>query len=57
MADDATAEALYREARTRCQQGDIAAGIDLVQRAIALTRVPMVSWAWRSAVPAVTRRL
>src|SRR5215470_15198335 len=36
MADDATAEALYREARTRCQQGDIAAGIDLVQRAIAL---------------------
>jgi tetratricopeptide (TPR) repeat protein len=36
MADDATAEALYREARTRCQQGEIAAGIDLVQRAIAL---------------------
>jgi tetratricopeptide (TPR) repeat protein/ADP-heptose:LPS heptosyltransferase len=36
MADGATADALYREARTRCQQGRIAEGIDLVCRALAL---------------------
>jgi tetratricopeptide (TPR) repeat protein len=36
MAGDATAEALYREAQARCQQGQLAAGIDLAQRAIAL---------------------
>src|SRR5262245_4426827 len=36
MATDATAEALYREARARCQQGDIAQGIELAQRSIAL---------------------
>jgi tetratricopeptide (TPR) repeat protein len=31
---DATADALYREARARCQQGQIAEGIDLVRRAL-----------------------
>src|SRR6266545_1991153 len=36
MADGATADALYREARSRCQQGLIAEGIDLVRRALAL---------------------
>jgi tetratricopeptide (TPR) repeat protein len=36
MAGDATADALYREARARCQQGELVAGIDLAQRAIAL---------------------
>src|SRR5499426_4185376 len=36
MAQDATAEALYREARSRCQQGLIAEGIDLARRALAL---------------------
>src|SRR5262245_39883387 len=36
MADGATADALYHEARTRCQQGQIAEGIDLVRRALAL---------------------
>jgi tetratricopeptide (TPR) repeat protein len=36
MADGATADALYREARTRCQQGQIAEGIDLVRRALLL---------------------
>jgi tetratricopeptide (TPR) repeat protein/ADP-heptose:LPS heptosyltransferase len=36
MADGATADALYREARTRCQQGQIAEGIDLVRRALTL---------------------
>jgi len=35
MAQDATAEALYREARARCQAGLIGEGIDLAQRAIA----------------------
>jgi tetratricopeptide (TPR) repeat protein len=35
MADRATADALYREARSRCQQGQIAEGIDLVRRALA----------------------
>jgi tetratricopeptide (TPR) repeat protein len=36
MAEDATAEALYREARSRCQQGLIAEGIHLARRALAL---------------------
>jgi tetratricopeptide (TPR) repeat protein len=36
MPDGATADALYREARSRCQQGQIAEGIDLVRRALAL---------------------
>jgi tetratricopeptide (TPR) repeat protein/ADP-heptose:LPS heptosyltransferase len=36
MADGATADALYREARSRCQQGRIAEGIDLVRRALTL---------------------
>ena len=36
MADGATADALYREARSRCQQGQIAEGIDLVRRALVL---------------------
>jgi tetratricopeptide (TPR) repeat protein len=36
MADCATADALYRDARSRCQQGLIAEGIDLVHRALAL---------------------
>jgi len=35
MADGATADALYREARSRCQQGQIAEGIDLIRRALA----------------------
>jgi tetratricopeptide (TPR) repeat protein len=34
MADGATADALYRDARARCQQGRIAEGIDLVRRAL-----------------------
>jgi tetratricopeptide (TPR) repeat protein len=36
MAADANAEALYREARARCEQGEIAQGIDLARRSIAL---------------------
>lgn len=36
MAQAATAETLYREARARCQQGLFSEGIDLAQRAIAL---------------------
>jgi tetratricopeptide (TPR) repeat protein len=36
MAADATAESLYREARARCQQGEIAEGIELARRSIAL---------------------
>src|SRR5882762_807599 len=36
MVDGATADALYREARLYCQQGQIAEGIDLVRRALAL---------------------
>src|SRR5438477_9457013 len=36
MTDSATADALYREARLRCQQGQIAEGVDLVRRALAL---------------------
>jgi tetratricopeptide (TPR) repeat protein len=36
MADGATADALYREARLRCQQGQIAEGIDLVRGALTL---------------------
>jgi tetratricopeptide (TPR) repeat protein len=36
MAADATADALYREARARCQQGETAKGIELVRRSIAL---------------------
>src|SRR5215470_11814118 len=36
MADGATADALYREARSCCQQGEIVEGIDLVRRALAL---------------------
>src|SRR5262245_3258656 len=36
MADGASADALYREARARCQQGQIAEGIDLVRRALTL---------------------
>src|SRR5712691_1997509 len=36
MADGVTADTLYREARLRCQQGQIAEGIDLVRRALAL---------------------
>jgi tetratricopeptide (TPR) repeat protein len=36
MADGATADALYREARALCQQGLIAEGIDLVRRALEL---------------------
>jgi tetratricopeptide (TPR) repeat protein len=36
MADSVTADALYREARTCCQQGQIAEGIDLVCRALTL---------------------
>ena len=36
MADGATADALYREARSRCQQGLIAEGIDLVRSALVL---------------------
>jgi tetratricopeptide (TPR) repeat protein len=36
MADRGTADALYREARSRCQQGLIAEGIDLVCRALVL---------------------
>jgi tetratricopeptide (TPR) repeat protein len=36
MAADATADALYREARARCQQGEIAQGIELARRAVAL---------------------
>src|SRR5215467_13128103 len=35
MADGASADALYREARSRCQQGQIAEGIDLIRRALA----------------------
>src|SRR5215470_16464744 len=36
MVDSAPADALYHEARSRCQQGQIAEGIDLVRRALAL---------------------
>jgi tetratricopeptide (TPR) repeat protein len=36
MADGATADTLYREARLRCQTGQIAEGIDLVRRALTL---------------------
>jgi tetratricopeptide (TPR) repeat protein len=36
MPGGAPADALYREARSRCQQGQIAEGIDLVRRALAL---------------------
>jgi len=36
MAQDATADTLYGEARARCQQGLVAEGIELAQRAIAL---------------------
>src|SRR5256885_9720991 len=36
MANGATADALYRDARSRCQQGLITEGIDLVRRALAL---------------------
>jgi tetratricopeptide (TPR) repeat protein len=36
MTEGATADTLYREARSRCQQGEIAEGIDLVRRALAL---------------------
>src|SRR5215470_16338914 len=36
MVDSAPADALYHEARSRCQQGEIAEGIDLVRRALAL---------------------
>src|SRR5437764_13221205 len=36
MSDGAAADTLYREAHSRCQQGQIAEGIDLVRRALAL---------------------
>jgi len=36
MANGAAADALYREARSLCQQGHIAEGIDLVRRALTL---------------------
>src|SRR5262245_63285769 len=36
MVDGASADALYREARSRCQQGQIAVGIDLARRALTV---------------------
>ena len=41
MADGATADALYREARSRCQQGLIAEGIDLVRSALGGCAAPV----------------